>query len=192
MEQDQIEGMKHMQLTTEEEVQISVPGEGRSELLEECLLSLMGRLLTDRKQNQRALKNTLRLAWKVGPDLRIVEVWGLPFDMMSEKTRKDIGNSIGKFVMEDSRSWSSDQAKYMRIRVKIPLNKSLRQCGAVASPKGVVHQIFFRYERLPIFCFLCGIFGHDDRHCQSGVINTDESQQYGEWLRAQGGNKGAA
>ena len=164
MEQDLIEGLKHMQLTKEEEVHISVSGEGRSELFEECALSLMGCLLTDRKQNQRALKNTLRLVWKVGPDLRIVEVgndiyqfkfsnehqlkwvesngpwnfennllllqrwkrgltanniifthspfwlqvWGLPFDMMSEKTGRDIGNSIGKFVMADSRSWSSD------------------------------------------------------------------------------------
>ena len=74
MEQDLIEGMKHMRLTKEEEVQISVLGEGRFELLEECSLSLMGCLLTNRKQNQRALKNTLRLAWKVGLDLRIVKV----------------------------------------------------------------------------------------------------------------------
>ena len=51
--------------------------------------------------------------------------------MMSEKIGKDIGNSIGKFVITDSRSRSSDQAKYMRIRVKIPLNKSLRRCGVV-------------------------------------------------------------
>ncbi|KAF3954067.1 hypothetical protein CMV_020540 [Castanea mollissima] len=34
--------------------------------------------------------------------------------------------------------------------------------------------------------------GHDDRHCQSGVSNTDEPQQYGEWLRARGGNKGGS
>ena len=182
-----MEGMKHMRLTKEEEVHILVSEEGRSELLEECSLSLIGRLLTDRKQNKWALKNTLRLAWKVGLDLRNVEVgndiyqfkfsnehqlkwvesnspwnfennllllqrwkrgmtanniifthspfwiqvWGLPFDMLSKKTRKDIGNIIGKFVIADSRSWSSDQAKYMRIRVKIPLNKSLRRCGVV-------------------------------------------------------------
>ena len=74
MEQDLIEGMKHMRLTKEEEVHILVSGEGRFELLVECSLSLMGCLLTNMKQNKQALKNTLRLAWKVGPDLRIVEV----------------------------------------------------------------------------------------------------------------------
>lgn len=36
-------------------------------------LSLFGWLLSD-QQNQKALKTTLRSAWKMGPDLRIVEV----------------------------------------------------------------------------------------------------------------------
>ena len=45
-----------------------------SEILEECSLSLFGRLLSDRHQNIRALKNTLKAAWKMGSDLRIVEV----------------------------------------------------------------------------------------------------------------------
>ena len=52
-----------------------------------------------------------------------IQVWGLPFEMLSKKTRKDTGNSIGKFVIADSRTWSPDQAKYMGIWVKIPLNK---------------------------------------------------------------------
>ena len=74
MEQYLIEGIKHMRLTKEEEVQIVVSGEDKAEMLEQCALSMVGRLLTNRKQNQRALKNTLRLAWKASPNLRIVEV----------------------------------------------------------------------------------------------------------------------
>lgn len=31
--------------------------------------------------------------------------------------------------------------------------------------------------------------GHDEQHCQSMENPTNEPQQYGEWLRAQGGNK---
>lgn len=68
MEQDLIDGLKHMRLTMEEEVQIAVSEEDRAQVFEECSLSLFGKLLMDRKQNLRALKNTLRGAWKVGSE----------------------------------------------------------------------------------------------------------------------------
>nr|POE44880.1 hypothetical protein CFP56_75247 [Quercus suber] len=49
------------------------------------LLSLFGRLLSDRQQNQRALKSTLRSAWKMGSELKIVNVGNgiLPFKFSS-------------------------------------------------------------------------------------------------------------
>ena len=42
--------------------------------MEECALSLFGKLLSDRQQNQKALKSTLKTAWKMGSELRIVDV----------------------------------------------------------------------------------------------------------------------
>jgi len=48
MEENLIEGIKHMKLTREEEIQIAVSGEGRTELIEECTLSQDGRLMSDR------------------------------------------------------------------------------------------------------------------------------------------------
>ena len=74
MEQELIDVLKNMQLTEEEELQISISEEGRAQVIEECSQSLMGKLLTDKKQNLRALKNTLRTAWKIGQNLKIVEV----------------------------------------------------------------------------------------------------------------------
>lgn len=68
MEQGLIDGLKHMRLTMEEEVQIPVSEEDKAEVFEECSLSLFGKLLMDRKQNLCALKNTLRGAWKVGSE----------------------------------------------------------------------------------------------------------------------------
>ena len=77
----------------------------------------------------------------------------------------------------------------MRIRVDIPLDKPLRHCGVIASLEGEIYQVYFRYERLPVFYFSCGIMRRDERHCQSMGNPTNEPQQYGEWLRAQGRNK---
>ena len=74
MDQDVIDGLQHLQLTKEEEEEISISTSGNSNLLEECELSLFGRLLADRNQNMRAFKSTLRSVWKMGSDFRIVDV----------------------------------------------------------------------------------------------------------------------
>ena len=74
MEQNIIECLQGLQLTKEKEEDISISSASRLELLEEWSLSLFGRLLSDRQQNMRALKSTLRLVWKMGSDLQIVEV----------------------------------------------------------------------------------------------------------------------
>ena len=66
--------LQNLQLTKEEEEAIPITVTNSSGLLEESSLSLFGRLLFDWQQNQRGLKNTLRSAWKMGSDMRIVEV----------------------------------------------------------------------------------------------------------------------
>ena len=58
MDQEIIGGIQHLQLTTEEEEEISISTTSL-DLLKECM---------------RAFKSTLRIAWKMGSDLRIVDV----------------------------------------------------------------------------------------------------------------------
>lgn len=192
MEQVAVEGLLNLHLTKEEEEEISITTRSKLKLLEECALSLFGRLLSDRHQNQRALKNTLRSAWKMGSDLQIVDVgnsilqfkfnseyqlkwvekngpwnfdnnllllcrwnkvlsatnitfthspfwvqiWGLPFEHMSDEVGKELGNNLGKFIESDRGARQTDQAKFMRIRVDLQLDKPLRCGGRVASANG--------------------------------------------------------
>ena len=74
MEQEVVNSLQNLRLTKEEESEISITAHNRADLLEECSLSLFGWLLTDRQQNHRALKSTLKVAWKMGLELRIIEV----------------------------------------------------------------------------------------------------------------------
>ena len=74
MEQAILDGLQNLQLTKEEEESIQISTHSRADLLEECHLSLFGKLLSNRQQNQRALKSTIRSAWKIGSDLWIVDV----------------------------------------------------------------------------------------------------------------------
>ena len=48
--------------------------------------------------------------------------------------------------------------------------------------------ISFQYERLPIFCYWCGLLNHDKKDCpmwlrSKGSLRKEE-QQYGGWMRA--------
>ena len=66
--------LEKLRLTKGEEEDIRISNPSHTELLEECSLSLFGKLLSDWKQNQQAIKNVLCSAWKMGSDLRIVDV----------------------------------------------------------------------------------------------------------------------
>ncbi|XP_075662916.1 uncharacterized protein LOC142632378 [Castanea sativa] len=54
-----------------------------------------------------------------------VQVWGLPFELFSEDVASDIGRGIGPMVEVDCKGATSDLAKFLRIRVEVPLEKPL-------------------------------------------------------------------
>ena len=246
MDQEVVNSLGNLKLTKEEEEDIVVANSSSSRILEECSLSLFGRLLLDRHQNLRALKNTLKAAWKMGFDLRIVEVgnsilqfkfgsrcqlewveksgpwnfennllllcrwrkgltskkicfshsplwvqiWGLPFENMTEDNGREIGNKIGSVLEVDKRAIQADQAKFLRIRVEMQLDKPLRRGGGyVKNDEGGRIWVDFRYERLPIFCYICEILRHDEKHCLASPLEQSSGRQYGEWLKAGGALK---
>ena len=115
-----------------------------------------------------------------------VQIWGLPFEYMSEDAGKDIGSKLGKVLEMDKRSLQAEQAKFMRIRVEIPIDKPLRRGGNITNTEGERCSIIFTYERLPTFCYICGILGHDEKHCHVSPMEGEVERQYGDWLRAGG------
>ena len=84
---------------------------------------------------------------------------------MIEVVGRDIGNNMGRFIELDKRANQSDQAKFMRIRVELPVDKPLRRGGNVVGMEGDKYWVHFKYERLRTFCFFYGKIGHDMKHC---------------------------
>ena len=74
MAEDVINSMVNLKLTSEEEEEIQVSKEGRSEEIDSCVLSLIGKFLTCKPYNRKAAKNTLRKAWGLDKELQISEV----------------------------------------------------------------------------------------------------------------------
>ena len=75
MDGEFIEQLQQINLMEEEEEEVcQVRITRRKEILEECSLSLLGRFLTTQPYNQRVAKSMLRAVWKMGSDLRIMDI----------------------------------------------------------------------------------------------------------------------
>ena len=94
-----------------------------------------------------------------------VQVWDLPFDLISEEATRDIGEGLETVVEIDNKASSLEQARFVWVRVEIPLDKPLRRSGVVANPEGNMVWIGFKYKRLVGFCYQCEKIGHEAREC---------------------------
>ncbi|XP_023929268.1 uncharacterized protein LOC112040617 [Quercus suber] len=119
----------------------------------------------------------------------LVQIWGFPFENMTKEIGKDIGNKIRRVLEVDKQAMQANQAKFLRIRVEVPIDKPLRRGGYFKNEEGGRCWIDFRYERLPTFCYICGILGHDEKHCHLNPMEQHSERQYGEWLKAEGAVK---
>ncbi|XP_050259710.1 uncharacterized protein LOC126704737 [Quercus robur] len=113
-----------------------------------------------------------------------VQVWGLPFDLINEEAGRDIGRGVGRVIEVDCKAMAADQAKFLRIRVDMPLDKPIRRGAPVLSPEGDTVWVAFQYERLLGLCFRCGLLGHEARVCSASIGREGEELPYGDWLRA--------
>ena len=56
-----------------------------------------------------------------------VQVWGLPFDLFFKEVGQDIDLELGRVIEVDCKGLNSDQARFLRIQVEIPLERPLRR-----------------------------------------------------------------
>ena len=113
-----------------------------------------------------------------------VQVWGLPFELFSEDVAMDIGKGIGKVVEVDCKGVAADQAKFLRIRVEVPLDKPLQRGSKIKGPDGEVVWVVFKYKRLISFYFHFGILRYEAKNCEKPRDRAEQENQYGEWMKA--------
>jgi hypothetical protein len=117
-----------------------------------------------------------------------------------------LANYIGAFVEYDKNNKTSFWHQYMRIRVRIDVRLPLKKSTKVMNKQGEWCTVKFKYEKLGIFCFVCGIMGHVENKClvrfemeeDNGVrewsseLRAENRRQGGRitsrWLREENGN----
>ena len=112
-----------------------------------------------------------------------VRVYNLPMRCRSEQHIRLLGGCIGEVLGVDTNEILWD--KSARLRVLIDITKPLRRVQRFSLKNGVSALVEIKYERLPTFCFLCGVIGHIRRDCvEVSEEDKDGDRQWGAWLRA--------
>lgn len=81
---------------------------------------------------------------------------------------------IGSFMEYDASNNTNIWRKYMLIRVLINVRLPLKKDRKVKLQGGERSLVSLKYERLGVFCSLCGLLGHNDQICDHRfTIGTD-------------------
>lgn len=98
---------------------------------------------------------------------------------------------MGSFEEADNKDCNR-LGRFLHIKVELDLRKPLKR-GTVVRYQGKDQRVYFRYERLPTFCFACGRLGHQlkdgedaqDSNDKEGYEGVEERElPFGPWLRA--------
>ena len=115
-----------------------------------------------------------------------VQIHNLPLGFMSTQVGKQFCDFVGKFIQYDETNNTRFGASYMRVKVQIDVSRPLKRWKKILLSKGSSSQVLFKYERLGMFCFLCGKLGHTglffDFHFSMALDSM--ARGWGNWLKA--------
>lgn len=118
-------------------------------------------------------------------------IYNLPFGWMNKKWGEKIAEMVGSVekidVDDQDRAWGP----YLRAKVKIDISKPLLRAVSLFSVKRQTKELYkVRYEKLPSFCYSCGIIGHSSLECRTPAERDENGKlPYSEELRVSEDNK---
>ncbi|KAE8770261.1 hypothetical protein D1007_58023 [Hordeum vulgare] len=90
----------------------------------------------------------------------------LPTRLMRASRGIEIAKPIGNVIKVEADDLGRCWGPYMRIRVEVDVQKPLLRCVTVTSSRlqsSATYEV--QYERLPLYCFSCGLLGHSALGC---------------------------
>ncbi|KAL5780526.1 hypothetical protein ACOSQ2_011263 [Xanthoceras sorbifolium] len=100
-----------------------------------------------------------------------------------------LGAKIGKVKDMDLGASGDCTGKFLRVRVSVDVLRPLKRGLRIRLEDSEEEQtLLLRYEKMPEFCFECGLIGHSFRECPSKNPQKDATDlikhKYGTWIRA--------
>nr|POF10194.1 uncharacterized protein CFP56_14134 [Quercus suber] len=115
-----------------------------------------------------------------------IQIFNLPLMSRTKETGWAIGSSLGEVMEVDVPDSGVHWGKCLRVRVRIDATKRLIRGKRITIEGGESRWVQFKYERLPNFCYCCGLLSHVLKECPilpDKGRKEEESLQYGPWLR---------
>lgn len=94
-----------------------------------------------------------------------VRVFNILMALMDRRVDMVVGEAIGKVLAIDWQDRRGCWVDFKRIRVLLDTAKPLRRVACFMDRKGQAVTGVIKYERLSIFCYLCGRVGHSTQKC---------------------------
>jgi hypothetical protein len=114
-----------------------------------------------------------------------VRMYKLPLACMSKAIGHRIGATVGEVLEVEVDDEGVGWGEYLRLRIVLDLTKPLSR-GRQLRLRDRSLWILFKYEKIPRFCFSCGIIRHGPGGCmnQRGrrALGDAEETQFGKWL----------
>ncbi|TXG64073.1 hypothetical protein EZV62_011067 [Acer yangbiense] len=144
---------------------------------------LVGKVLSGKKVNIEAFKGLIEQLWN---QFGAVEIESLGHNIFI--TAKWLAEQLGEVIeipMEAKDCWG----KFMRVKVLIEISKPLKRWLRLKLDKSDnIVLVGLKYERLPQFCYACGIIGHVIKDCLDTEAKTaalsGSTTRFGSWMRA--------
>ena len=122
-----------------------------------------------------------------------VQIHGLPMCMLDSKIAIELGETLGQ-VTPCENSSELVGGDFLYVPVEIDVSKPLCRAQRIALDDNEEIWVSFKYEKLPNFCYWCGLISHDGKDYEIWLTRKDsekiEPHEYGPWLRAAPYNPG--
>ncbi|XP_039136996.1 uncharacterized protein LOC120274516 [Dioscorea cayenensis subsp. rotundata] len=93
-----------------------------------------------------------------------VQLHNLPVEFWDGETLETISSSLGRLLKIDEFTLSMSRSRYARVCLEIDLSKPLKQGFWLGDDENRVFVVVL-YEKLPTFCYHCGMVGHGSNLC---------------------------
>lgn len=89
-----------------------------------------------------------------------VQVYDIPSGLLSENILKSVGASVARYIKNDPANFDGTWKSYVRVRVALNVEKPIKRRMKIKREGAEWSWIYFKYERLGTFGFICRVLGH--------------------------------